>query len=158
MAWSASKIFRPFIADAFGNVAALDLDADALKVALFNNSITPDSDVTSANSAFNAGQWANTNEVSNSTHWPAGGIALANKVLNSASAGIVFLDADDTPSADSSATLSGVYGAQLYDSTLSTPVANQGISFHYFGGTQSVTAGLFTVVWSSNGILRVTIS
>jgi len=157
MAWSASKIFRPFIADALGNVAAFDLDADSIKAALFSNSITPNQDVTSANSAFNAAVWANTNEVSDTTHWPAGGVALANKVLNSASAGIVFLDADDTPSADSSATLAGVYGALHYDATLSTPVANQGICFNYFGGAQSVTAGLFTIVYSVNGILRLTL-
>lgn len=157
MAWSASKIFRPFIADSLGNTAALDLDADSIKAALYNNSITPSQDVTSANSAYNAGVWLTANEVSDTTHWAAGGIAIANKVLNSASAGIVFLDADDTPSADSSATLANVYGVLHYDSTLSTPVANQGICYNYFGGAQSVTAGLFTIVYSVNGILRLTL-
>ena len=37
MAWSNSKIFRQFVADSFANVAALDLDSDTVKVALYNN-------------------------------------------------------------------------------------------------------------------------
>lgn len=155
MAWSASKIFRPFIADALGNVAALDLDADSIKAALFGNTITPSQDVTSANSAYNAGVWLTAAEISDTTHWPAGGIAIANKVLNSASAGIVFLDADDTQSVDSSATLSGVYGVLHYDHTLASPVADQGICFNYLGGAQQVTNGLFVVVYSASGILRL---
>ena len=63
MAWTGSKIFRPFIADVLGNVAAFDLDADTIKAALYNNTPTPDNDVTSANSAYNVGQWATAQEV-----------------------------------------------------------------------------------------------
>ena len=32
---------------------------------------------------------------------------------------------------------------------LSGTVADQGVSFHYFGGAQSVTAGTFTVIWAA---------
>lgn len=158
MAWSASKVFRPYIADMIGNVAALDYDADTMKAALYDNDITPDQNVTAANSAYNAGQWAiSGNEVTSSSSWPAGGIALTSKTVDVGTNGQVTVDAADTPSADSNATLANVYGCLVYDDTLTTPVADQGMSFHYFGGVQSVTAGLFTVIWHANGLIRYTL-
>lgn len=156
MAWTNSKVFRPFLADTWGNVTAFDLDADTLTVALFNNSITPDNDVTSANSAYNAGQWATANEVYQAGQWAQGGVNLAGVSLNSGTADVVFLDANDTASG-SAATLANVYGSELYDNTLTTPVADQGICYNYFGGANSVTNGTFTVVWHANGIMRASL-
>lgn len=156
MAWTNSKVFRPFLADVLGNVAAFDLDADSFKVALFNNSITPDNDVTSANSAYNVGQWATANEVYQAGQWAQGGVVLASLSLNSGTADTVFFDAADTASG-SAATLANVYGALVYDDTLTTPVADQGVSYNYFGGANSVTNGTFTVVWHANGIVRATL-
>lgn len=158
MAWANSKIFRPFIADVLDNTTAVDLGSDVPKVALYNNSITPSQDVTSALSAYNAGasQWVTANEVTDATNWVAGGRALGSTVLNSSSAGIVFYDAADT-AGGGNVTLASVFGCLVYDDTLTTPVADQGICFNYFGGSQSVTAGTFTVVWSANGIFRITL-
>lgn len=155
MAWSESKIFRAFLADVLGNVAAFDLDADSLKVALYNNSITPDANVTSPNSAYNADQWASANEVSELGQWAAGGVVLGNKTLDSSVANTVFLDADNT-SSGAAATLSNVYGCLVYDDTLAAPVADQGICYNYFGGANSVVAGTLTIAWNANGILRYT--
>jgi hypothetical protein len=156
VAWSNSKISRAFLASVLGNVAAFDLDADALKVALYDNDITPDSNASAANFAYNAGQWASAgNEVFQAIQWPQGGVPLANQVLNSATSDVVFLDADDTASG-SSATLSNVFGCLVYDDTLAAPVADQGICFNYFGGSNSVVSGTFTIVWNANGILRYT--
>lgn len=157
MAWSASGVFRPFIADTWDNTAALDLGSDSIKVALYNNSITPDKNVTAANSAYNVGQWANTNEVSSSGQWAAGGVVLSGQTVNSGTSNVVFFDATDTASG-SSATLSSVFGCLVYDDQLTTPVADQGICFNYFGGSQSVTTGTFTVVWNANGIMRATLT
>jgi hypothetical protein len=156
MAWSNSKIFRQMVADALGNTAAIDLDSDTIKAALFNNSITPDQNVSAANSAYNAGQWANTNEVSSSSQWAAGGVALGSKVLDVATSAVVMFDAADTASS-SGATIAGTFGCLVYEDTLTTPVADQGICFNYFGGTQSVTAGTFTIVWNANGVFRITL-
>lgn len=156
MAWSASKIFRAFIADALDNTAAFDLGADSFKVALYNNSITPDQDVSSANTAFNAGQWATANEVAEAGQWATGGVALASQSLNSATAATVFFDATDTASG-SSADLASVYGCLVYDDTLAAPVADQGVCYNFFGGSNSVVAGTFTVVWHANGIFRITL-
>lgn len=156
MAWTNSKIFRPFLADVLGNVAAFDLDADTFKTALFNNSVTPDNDVTSANSAYNVGQWATANEVFEAGQWAQGGVALTSVVLNSASADVVFWDAADTASG-AAADLANVYGCLDYDDTLTTPVADQGVCYRYFGGANSVVNGTFTVVHHVNGIMRFTL-
>ena len=156
MAWSNSKIFRPFLSDIALNVAAFDLDSDTFKVALFNNSITPDNDVTAANSAYNVGQWANTNELSESGQWASGGVALTSPTVNSGTADVVFFDASDTASG-AAADLANVYGGLVYDDTLTTPVADQGVCYNYFGGANSVVNGTFTVVWNANGIWRVTL-
>lgn len=156
MAWSNSKVFRQFLADAVLNVAAFDLDTDTFKVALYNNSVTPDNDVTAANSAFNVGQWATTNEVSQAGQWASGGVALTSPTINVGTADVVFWDAADTASG-SAATLANVYGCLVYDDSLTTPVADQGVCYNYFGGTNSVTNGTLTVVWHVNGIFRATL-
>lgn len=156
MTWANSKIFRPFLADVLGNVAAIDLDADTFHAALFNNSITPDNDVTAANSAYNVGQWASANEVTDSTNWVAGGRPLGTQSLDSSVADVVFFDAANT-AGGGTVTLSATHGCQVYDQSLATPVDNQGICYNYFGGAQQVTGGTFTIVWHANGVLRITL-
>lgn len=156
MAWTDSRVFRPLIADMFGNVAAFDLDADQITNALYNNSITPNNDVTAANSAYNVDQWATANEIFDAGFWDQGGEDLANKVINAATADVVFFDADDTSSA-AGATMANIHGCLIYDNTLAAPVANQGICYLYLGGPQSVTAGVFTVAYNALGIVRATL-
>jgi hypothetical protein len=157
MSWSNSKMFRAYVADIAANTTAMDLDGtDTLKAALYGNTGTPDQNVAAASSAYNTGQWVTGNEVSQVGQWAAGGVALASPVVNSGTSGVVFFDANDTASG-SAATLAGVFGTLVYDDTITTPVADQGISFNYFGGTNSVTLGTFTVVWSANGIWRMTL-
>lgn len=159
MAWSNSKVFRAFLGDILTNtITTIDLGSagDTFNVALYNNAITPDNDVSAANSAYNAGQWAAANEVSEVGEWPAGGVALTSQVINVGTADTVFWDAADTASG-SGADLSDVHGCLVYDDTLTTPVADQGMCYNYFGGANSVTNGTFTVVWSANGIFRATL-
>lgn len=157
MAWSASAIFRQFLGDILENATAFDLGADTIKSALYDNDITPDNDVSAANSAYNAGQWtASGNEVSESGQWAAGGVALTSQSVNVGTADVVFFDAADTASG-SAADLANVYGCLNYSDTLTTPVADQGICYNYFGGSNSVVNGTFTVVWHSNGIFRITL-
>jgi hypothetical protein len=159
MAWTSSEIFRAFIADVVENIAAFDVGSggDTIKVPLYNNSITPDQDAAAASTAYNTGQWANTNEVYEAGEWAQGGQTLGTQSVNRATAATVFMDADDTASTGSTADLANVYGCLVYSDTLTTPVADQGICFNYFGGVQSVTNGTFTVVWDANGIWRITL-
>lgn len=157
MAWTDSRMFRAFVASVFGNVAAFDLDADSFKVALYDNDITPDNDATAANSAYNAGQWVSAgNEVFDGAEWAQGGVALAGQSLDSSVADTVFFDANNL-SSGASATLANVFGCLVYDDTLAAPVADQGLCFNYFGGTNSVTDGTLTIAWHANGIARVTL-
>ena len=156
MAWSASKIFMAFLEDVFENTTAMDLNSDTFKVALYDNDITPDQTVASANTAYNAGQWtASGNEVSDTTEWPATGQALGS-VTSAFSSNVYTFDAADEVSDGTSATLAAVFGCLIYDDTITTPVADQGVCYLYFGGTNSVTDGTLTVVFNSAGIFTIT--
>lgn len=158
MAFTASAIFRQTIADTLAGTAVFDLNApsDTYKVALYNNTGTPDKDATAANSAYNAGQWVTANEVSQAVTWPAGGVALASMTITTPATGVIMFDAADTASG-AAATLSNVYGSLVYNDTKTTPVADQGVCFNYFGGANSVTSGVLTVVWNANGLFRITV-
>lgn len=158
MAWTASKIFRPYIADVLKNVTNLDLDTDTLKAALFNNSITPDQNATSALSAYNAAssQWLTANEVFQAGQWAQGGVALTSPVVDSGTTDVIFFDAADTASG-AAATLNNIYGTLIYDPG-ATPVASQGVCFNYYGGINAVTNGTFTSVWNALGLLRITLT
>ena len=157
MAWSASKIFSALITDVLNNTTAIDLNTDAsIKVALYDNDITPDQTVTSANTAYNVGQWVTTgNEVSDGAEWAVGGVALTSPTSVFAT-NVYTFDAANTASG-TSATLLTVFGCLVYDDTIATPVADQGLCYSYFGGTQSVTDGTFTVIWHANGIFQLTL-
>lgn len=153
MAWSTSKVFAAFILNALDRGVAYDLDTDTPKVALYDNDITPDAEVAIANTAFNAGQWTTTgNEVVDATAWPTGGRPLSGHDVT-VSTNVVKYDATDTAS-NGNGTLSANYGCLVYDDTVT---GDYGISFHYFGGAQSVTGGSFTVVWNASGIFTITV-
>lgn len=156
MAWSNSKIFMAAIEDINENTCAMDKDSDTWKAALYDNDITPSQTVTSANTAYNAGQWvASGNEVTDGTNWDTAGEPLTG-VTSGFSSNVYTFDAADTPQSGASCTLANVFGCLVYDDTLTTPVADQGWSYHYFGGTQGVTAGNFTIVWHASGISTIT--
>lgn len=157
MAWTDSRVFRAFLADAMTRAVLFDIDTDTVNVALYNNTITPDLNAASgALSSYNgtASQWLTANEVFQAGQWAQAGVALASKVVDQATAGVVFYDANDTASG-SAATLTNAYGALVYDNTVATN--KSGISYNYFGGANSVTNGTFTVVWNANGIWRATL-
>jgi hypothetical protein len=158
MAWSSSEIFRSFVEDLLINANLTTfggLDADAIRVALYNNSITPNQDVSAANSAYNVDQWASANELADGAEWTSGGMTLAGQTVNAGTAGVVFFDGNDLASG-ASATITNTAGCLVYDDTV-TAVANRGVSFNYFGGTQSVTNGTLTLVWNASGIFRFTL-
>lgn len=154
MAWSNSKVFMATIEDIFENTTAMDANTDSFKAALFDNDITPSQTVTSANTAFGAGQWVSAgNEVFDGANWPTGGVALT--VTSGFSSNVYTFDASDIVS-PGAATLANVYGMLVYDDSLAAPVADQGLSYHYFGGAQAVTAGTFTVVINASGLIQLT--
>src|SRR4249919_155896 len=121
MAWTNSKIFSAMVTDAF------NLDADNLKAALFDIPSTPSQTVAAASSAYGAGVWAS-GGVSDATGWPAVGRQLLS-VASGFASNVYTLDAADTASANSNTTLAAVFGALVYNDTLASPVADQGICF-----------------------------
>ncbi|MDH4158670.1 MAG: hypothetical protein OEV62_00250 [Actinomycetota bacterium] len=153
MAWSNSKVFTAFVVGALDRTTAFDLDTDVPKVALFNNSITPDNTVSLANSAYNVDQWATANEVYEAGQWAQAGVALSGHDVTSATTTITY-DATDTASG-SAADLASVFGCLVYDDTV---VGDYGICYNYFGGSNSVTNGTFTVVWNAAGILSFSVA
>lgn len=154
MAWSNSKIFSSYLTDVLNNTTAMDANSDTIKAALFDNTITPSQTVASSATAYAGGVWA-TGGVSDASGWPAAGIALTG-VASGFSSNVYTFDATDTPSANSTTTLTNAYGVLIYDDTITTPVADQGMCFNYLGGANSVVAGTFTVIWSASGIFAIT--
>jgi hypothetical protein len=149
VAWANSKIFMAFLEDTFENTAALDLDSDTHKAALFDNSITPSQTVATASTVYGAGVWAS-GGVLDASGWPAVG---RNLVATSGFASNVYtFDSSDTVSANNTTTLTNAYGCLVYDDT----TGDQGICFNYFGGANSVTSGTFTIVWNASGIFAIT--
>jgi hypothetical protein len=155
MAWSASKIFTAAVEDMLENTAAMDLNSDTFKAALFNDTITPSQTVSAANSAYGAGVWAS-GGVSDAVSWPAAGIALSG-ISSSFSTATYTFDASDTASNDSTTDLTNAYGCLIYDDTLAAPVADQGLCYLYFGGANSVVSGSFTIVYSASGLFTLTL-
>lgn len=160
MAWTNSKMFQRWFVNRIGNATAFDYDADTIKVALYNTTTTPDNDVaTDVLTGYNgaASQWVIANEVIDSsgggTDWPAGGLTLGTKSVDVSVADFVSIRAANAASG-ATADIAAAFGCLVYDDTLTN---KPGMSYNYFGGTQSVTAGTFTIVWHANGIVRFTL-
>lgn len=155
MSWSASGLFRQTFIDILdGTLTTADLDATNMcKVALFNNSVTPDFDAAASSIAYNTGTWTTGNEVSSAGQWDAGGIVLPSADVLGITGGLKF-DASDV-SSGASATMSNIYGCLIYLDAVTTPVANQGLLAVYFGGAFSVSSGTFTIQWHTDGIFTL---
>jgi hypothetical protein len=162
MAWTASAIFYQAMLNPLGRGSAAvtgfpttygGLTFDAVNVALFNNTTAPDRTVAVASTGYNTGVWTTGNEVtSTSGNWAAGGITAAGNAwtIDTASFSTVF-HLTNTAGAGN-VTISAAFGCLVYDNTITAgTVAKQGMCFNYFGGSQSVTAGTFTIIWATVG-------
>lgn len=158
---SSSAIFREFIAGPCFQASGTGwtgLDSDTIMVANYGNSGTPDKDAAVGLTGYNAATsaWVTANQVTD-TNWPAVGLALASKTVTTPSTGVIMFDAADR-AGSGSVTLANVYGCLIYDDSITAgTVADQGVCFLAYGGAQSVTAGTFTVVFSANGVMRITV-
>ena len=151
-AWSASAVFAYAVMSSLKK--AMQWVTDTIMVALYNNTGTPSQSVTTAVlTEYNgsASQWVTANEVSQAVQWPAGGVALAATIAVTQSTNVITFSGGNTASG-AAATLAAGYGCLVYDSS----VSNQGLCYNYFGGSNSVTAGTFTVTWSGSGIATFT--
>lgn len=149
---TSSKIFTATITDLMNNTTAIDGNSDTWNITLYGNSGTPDQTVASANTAFNAGQWVTGNEVT-ATGWTTGGLNLASVTSTFSSVTYTFDAADKSGGA--SDTVTAAYGCLIFDNTIATPVAKQGLCYLAFGGSNSVTSGTFTVSFNASGIATI---
>lgn len=159
MAWptgaAASAVFGAYIADSLNRTAALDLNSDSVYVALFSNAATPDKNAASASTGYNTGTWLLANEVTDAGGWTAGGKLLT--VTTSAfSAGTFTFAGSNIASGTITVGISNAYGVLVYDNTLATPVAKQGICFLGFGGAVSAPSGTLTIQWNAAGLFTIT--
>jgi hypothetical protein len=168
MAWTASAIFREWPKSVMGQGATAavlptnyaGLGADVVKGTLFGGN-TPDKDATLPTTGYNSGssQWTTASEKTSGSDWITTGRTLSSKTFTTPSSGVFMFDAADLTSA-ATASLSGVEGILIYDDTIATStggVADQGVCYNYFGGSQSVSSGTFSVVFNANGIFRFTV-
>jgi hypothetical protein len=154
-------MFRQWVADCLTHTATPAFATDTFTVALYGNTITPDENTTAVLSAYNAAssQWLTAGEIFQAGQWAQGGVNITGGtgVTNfSGTFDAVWFGASST-SSGSACTLAGVYGDLLYDFTLASPVAKQGLCFHYYGGSQSVTAGTFSVIWNGGVVWRISV-
>lgn len=150
---SNSKMFSNTVGDIMNNTTAMDGNTDTWNVMLYGNTGTPDNTVASASTAWNAGQWVTTNEVT-ATGWPSGGLALAS-VTSTVTTNVWTFDAADR-AGGASDTVTAAFGILVYDFSIATPVVKQGLCYNAFGGSNSVTSGTFTVVFNASGICAIT--
>ena len=131
----ASGIYNRFKANLMNK--EVDLEADTIKVALYNNShsfTATDTDYTT------------TNELATAGGYTQGGGALAGKAVTEAAT--TKWDATDLAWTSASFT---AYHAVIYDSS----VSNDLICSIDFGGAQTVTSGTFTIQWHADGIITL---
>lgn len=131
----ASGIYNRFKANLMNKV--VDLEADTIKVTLYDNShsfTASDTDYTTDN------------ELATTGGYTQGGNTLASKAVTEAAT--TKWDADDT--AWTSATFTA-YHAVIYDST----AGNDLIASIDFGGAKTVAAGTFTIQFDANGIITL---
>jgi hypothetical protein len=158
MAWTDSRWFGAALTDILAKTAQMDLNSDTMNAALHGTGVTPDKNAVSASTAYNAGTWASDHVTDTGTSQPAGWPTVGRPLVTPTlafSGGRVTFDAADTASANAVTTIAAAFGCMIYSDTIAAPVADQGICFNYFGGTQSVTLGTFTIIWSASGIAYI---
>jgi hypothetical protein len=123
-------------------------------VALYGNSGTPDATALVGLTGYNASTsaWVTANETTG-TNYSAGGQALSTPgavtFIQDSSAFSICYHA--SPLVWSTASFTA-YGCLVYDNVISGgTVSKQGMCYNYFGGSQTVTTGTFTVNWATVG-------
>lgn len=131
----ASGIYNRFKANLMNKV--VDLEADTIKVSLYDNShafAAADTDYTT------------TNELTTGSGYTQGGVTLAGKAVTEAAT----TKWDGTDSEWTSATFSA-WHAVIWDDDAGDDL----ICSIDFGGEKAVVAGTFTIQWNASGIITL---
>lgn len=154
MAWTASGLYVANWIDILdATQLAIDLSLTTHKIALYNNTKTP-------NFSSDVGYTA-TNEVSG-TGWAAGGVALSaaaaggtstSPTLTESPTGSIMYDMADVSVA--STTLTNARGLVIYADALAGDNNIVGVNF---GADYSTVAGTFAITWSASGVFAIDIT
>lgn len=156
-------MFRQFSTDMWGQAnsfwtpALPNLDLETHKLALYNNTPTPDFDAVGVLSCYNgtASQWVTANEAAASGTYVAGGLVVTTTAVSVQTGNITRWAAANW----SVTSFTGsVYGCLIYADSITAPSTNvdQGIVAITFGGVQTATAGTFQITWAGTGIYQKT--
>jgi hypothetical protein len=149
MAITASGLFVTTWLDILDTTQlAIDLDLETHKIALFNDTLTPNY---STDTAYGVAPY-NANEVSG-TGWAAGGVALTSTALAESVTGSIVWDAADVSQATT--TLTSAMGGLIYADALA---GNNAILLVDFVTAVSTVAGTLTITWAapaSGGIFNI---
>ena len=146
MAFPTTNWFKKLLEDSLENTAAIDLNTDTIKCALFTNAIAGTFNF-DTDTAYAASPW-NANEATG-TGYTAGGATLATPGVTIAG-GVVAFDAGDASWSTSTIT---ARGGLVYDDSVAT---KYGIVAVNFGSDFASTAGTFAITWNAAGILTFT--
>lgn len=121
----------------------LNLDLETHKIALFDNTITPNfnTDTVYGAAPYDSGEI-------NGAGYTAGGATLTGTALSIAT-GSIYWDADDVEWPNS--TITGAKGGLIYADGLN----GEGIVLVNFGAEFSTSNGLFKIQWHTDGILEL---
>ncbi len=122
---------------------AIDTSLTTHKIALYNNTETPNFSTEVS--------YAATNEVTG-TGYTAGGQVIVSPTTIASPAGTLMYDMADQVWA--SPTTVTAYGSKLYADAIVTP-ADPLIVAHNFGGAVTSTAGTFTIAWNVLGVFTI---
>ena len=133
----ASGIYERFLANILNK--EIDMEADAIRVALFDNVHT-----------FTAthNQWSeiSANEISGTGYTTKGELIASGAVTQGATTKY-----DGTDTSWTTATFTAYHGV-IYDDTLTNDDLIANIDF---GGAKTVTSGTFTIQWAAGGIITL---
>lgn len=155
--WFTSNYKKWWVNEAQTGTGGLDLTLTTWKLALFDNTITPDFDATAANARFGAGVFAS-GEVFG-TGWATGGVLVSAAAAGATSlaptvtvspAGSLMWDATDVSVA--STTLTNARCLLWYADPITAPNADPAIILVNFGSSFSTVNGTFGIQWSATGI------
>lgn len=144
----SAHVYGVPVKNQYDGTAVTDYDADTIKVALLDNTHTPDIDTHDFFSDVSGDEITGTG-------YTAGGATLASKTITyDTGSNQVRLDAADT--SWTTATFTARY-AVIYKDT-GTASTSPLIAYVDFDADQPVTAGTFTITWAATGILAATVS
>jgi hypothetical protein len=140
MAWTVSGLYVLNWIDILdATQLAVDLSLTTSKIAMYNNTETPNYSTESAYSA--------TNEVSG-TGYTAGGQVVISPTITESPAGTLMFDLGDQVWA--SPTTVTAYGCKYY-----VAAASKLVCAVNFSGAFTSTAGTFTIQWASTGVFTI---